>query len=77
MVVHSVPEDHRSRRDALRSALVRWGVGSLSSGVWISPHPLPSKAETFWDDLKVREYLDTFRVKHQGPDRTLALAGRA
>lgn len=48
----SVPEQFRSHRDAIRSALVRLGAAPLAQGLYVSPFPLRSEisvdsAETY------------------------------
>jgi len=77
VVTYSVPEEQRSRRDALRRSLNSWGFGALAPGIWISPHPLPSKAEGKWRELNVWQYLEIFRAEHLGPSNPPTLVAHA
>lgn len=77
VVVYSVPERERQRRDALRCSLTRLGFGALAPGTWVSPRPLSPQANEAWEKLEVQEYLEVFRAKHVGPSDACALIARA
>jgi len=77
VVIYSVPEEHRGRRDALRGALSGRGFGGLAPGVWISPHSLSPEAEKKWQGLGVWEYLEVFRAERIGPSDLHALVADA
>lgn len=77
VVVYSVPERERQRRDALRCSLTRLGFGALAPGTWVSPRPLPPQASETWQKLEVQEYLEVFRAVHVGPSDARALIARA
>jgi len=77
VVVYSVPERERQRRDALRCSLTRLGFGALAPGTWVSPRPLPPQANEAWDRLGVHDYLEVFRASHVGPSDACTLIARA
>jgi phenylacetic acid degradation operon negative regulatory protein len=77
VVVYSIPEEHRERRDALRYALKWWGFGNLAPGTWISARPLLPETEREWRELGAWEYLDVFRSEHVGAGDLSGVVDRA
>jgi phenylacetic acid degradation operon negative regulatory protein len=77
VVVYSVPEKQRGRRDALRDSLKWWGFGLLAPGTWISTRQLLPEAEREWQALGVWEYLDVFRSEYLGPGDLSTIVARA
>ena len=67
VVVYSIPEEHRERRDALRCSLKWWGFGMLAPGTWVSTRPLLPETESEWRKLGAWQYLDVFRSEYVGP----------
>ena len=66
IVTFSIPEGRRDRRDSLRTKLAWLGFGSLSNGVWISPHDVLPEVRAVAEALKVGDYLEMFRGTHAG-----------
>ncbi len=66
VVTFSIPESRRRRRDSLRTRLAWLGFGSLSNGVWISPHDVRAEVRAIATDLKVEKHLELFRGSHEG-----------
>ena len=77
VVIYSVPEEHRERRDALRYWLTCWGFGALAPGTWICPRQLSPEAERKWQALDVETYLEVFRARHLGPSEPDNLVAQA
>jgi len=77
VVIYSVPEEHRERRDALRYWLTCWGFGALAPGTWICPRRLSPEAAGKWQELDVQAYLEVFRAKHLGPSEPDSLVAQA
>lgn len=66
VVTFSIPEARRTRRDSLRARLAWLGFGSLSNGVWISPHDVGSEIRAIASELKIEKHLELFRGSHVG-----------
>jgi len=77
VVIYSIPEECRERRDALRYVLNWWGFGMLAPGTWISTRSLPSEAKSQWRELSVWKYLDVFRSEYLGPGDLSTVVTRA
>lgn len=77
VVIYSIPEKHRQRRDTLRGALNWWGFGAFAPGAWISPHSLSPEAEGKLRQLDVWEYLQVFRGQHLGSSDQCTLVAHA
>jgi phenylacetic acid degradation operon negative regulatory protein len=78
VVIYTIPEQQRERRDALRTKLqYDWGFGSLAPGAWISPRPFSPQAQAECQDLGVWQSLKVFRADHVGPAGPRALAAQA
>jgi phenylacetic acid degradation operon negative regulatory protein len=77
VVVYSVPEAQRDRRDALRNTLQELGFGALAPGTWLSPHPLSEEVRTKWDRLDLWPYLEVLRSEHLGPSQPAELTAHA
>ncbi len=67
VVIYSIPEKHRRRRNALRASLSSLGFGALAPGTWISSRSLSPEAEGKWRELDAWQYLEVFRAEHVGP----------
>lgn len=74
VVVYSVPEAQRERRDALRNTLQELGFGALAPGTWLSPHPLSEEARA---KLDLWPYLEILRSEHLGPSQPAELTAHA
>jgi phenylacetic acid degradation operon negative regulatory protein len=66
VVTFSIPEERRHLRDSLRARLAWLGFGSLSNGVWISPHDVRVEVRTIATELKIGKHLELFRGSHEG-----------
>lgn len=73
VIAYSVPEERRPRRDALRQRLAALGCGSLSAGVWISPHDVADDVRAIADELRVSKHIEVFRGAHPGLSDDAAL----
>src|ERR1044072_6474595 len=49
VLTYSIPERRREVRDELRKQLTWMGFGPLSSGTWLSPHPLEDEVAALAD----------------------------
>ncbi len=77
LVIYSVPEEQRARRNTLRHLLQACGFGALAPGSWLSPHLVSPEVEQKWRELDIWHYLEVFRVEHLGPSEPTALVARA
>lgn len=66
VVTFSIPETRRNRRDSLRIRLAWLGFGSLSNGVWISPHDVRAEVQAIASELRIERNLELFRASHIG-----------
>lgn len=64
LVSYSVPEEHRARRDRLRTRLTWLGFGALNNGLWISPHDQRQAVAAVGVELELSDHLDIFRARH-------------
>jgi phenylacetic acid degradation operon negative regulatory protein len=71
---YSIPERRREVRDELRKQLTWMGFGPLSSGTWVTPHPLEGEVAGLVERLGIREMVEMFAARHLGfaDDGTLA-----
>ena len=76
LVTYSIPEARRRLRDLLRVKLAWLGCGSLSNGVWISPHDVRREVREIAESLRVSRHLEVFRAEHLGFATTEELVGR-
>ncbi|MFJ8931488.1 PaaX family transcriptional regulator C-terminal domain-containing protein [Streptomyces sp. NPDC102364] len=76
MVVYSVPEAERALREQLRKKLAWFGFGSLSSGVWLSPHDRAEAVLAAFADCPTVQ-LHTFRSRLTGAESDRDVAERA
>lgn len=76
LVSYSVPEVQRELRDQFRKRLLYLGFGSLSAGIWISPHNLKEEVADLADELGIGRYVDQFRGEYLRPADGPALAAR-
>lgn len=67
MLVYSIPESLRERRNDLRRELVWTGFAHLSPGTWISPNPLESSVEELLGRYGIEAYGTLFVAEHRGP----------
>jgi len=75
LVVFSIPETRRRLRDALRVRLSWLGCGSLTSGVWITPHDIRTELREIAAELRIAKHLEVFRgahLAHSNPERLVA-----
>ena len=73
MLVYSLPEKLRSTRHTLRTQLSWLGFGSLSPGVWISPHNREDELESLITDLEISSCVEIFSSAYLGPTSPLKL----
>lgn len=76
MVIYSVPESERARRDQLRKRLSWLGFGQLAPAVWVSPHERLAEVEAELADQRGMR-VDVFRSRSPGPAADRELVGRA
>ncbi|MFZ5815663.1 MAG: phenylacetic acid degradation operon negative regulatory protein PaaX [Bacillota bacterium] len=76
ILVYSIPEPMRSRRDDLRKELVWTGFAHLSPGTWISPNPLEEAARELIHRYGMEPYTTLFTARHQGPTTPRELVER-
>jgi phenylacetic acid degradation operon negative regulatory protein len=73
VVAFSIPEQRRHLRDSFRTKLAWLGFGTLSNGVWISPHDVRAEVRAIATELKIHRHLELFRGTHEGFSNTKAL----
>lgn len=66
VVAFSIPEDRRQLRDSLRRRLAWLGFGSLSNGVWLSPHDVRAEVRSIAEELRITRHLELFRAHYEG-----------
>jgi phenylacetic acid degradation operon negative regulatory protein len=66
VVTYTIPEPRRHLRDALRVRLAWLGLGSLSNGVWVTPHDVTDPVVAIADELRIRRHVEVFRGAHLG-----------
>lgn len=76
MLVYSIPEALRSRRDDLRRELVWTGFAHLAPGTWISPNPLEEAASELVHRYGIEPYTSLFLSRHVGPGTPQELVQR-
>jgi phenylacetic acid degradation operon negative regulatory protein len=76
VLTYSIPERRREVRDELRKQLTWMGFGPLSSGTWLSPHPLEGEVAGLVERLGIRELVEVFAASHLGFADDGALAQR-
>jgi phenylacetic acid degradation operon negative regulatory protein len=76
LVTYSIPEVRRADRDRLRLRLQWLGFGSLSSGLWVSPHPVKPRLDALVNELGVTDHVEIFRAQHLGYLDTAHLVAR-
>ncbi len=76
MLVYSIPEALRSRRDDLRRELVWTGFAHLVSGTWISPNPLEDAASDLIHRYGIESFTSLFLARHAGPGSPQELVQR-
>ena len=73
MLVYSLPEKLRSIRHALRTQLSWLGFGSLSPGIWISPHDRMNEIEGIVSELEITSRVNLFTSTYLGPSTPQSL----
>jgi phenylacetic acid degradation operon negative regulatory protein len=76
IVTYSVPEKLREIRDRMRTELGWFGYGALSEATWISPYDMTSEVEALAARLGAKEYIYSFRVRHNGSTRATDIVAR-
>lgn len=76
MLVYSIPEPLRARRDDLRQELVWTGFAHLAPGTWISPNPLEEAASELLRRYGIEAYTTLFLSRHIGPTAPQELVRR-
>lgn len=76
LLSYSIPEEQRSLRDRLRDRLFWLGFGSVTGGLWISPHDVAARVREIAGELEISEYLELFRATHVGFSDTEHLVAR-
>ena len=76
LLSYSIPEERRSLRDRLRDRLSWLGFGSLTGGLWISPHEVGDRVREIAEELDVTDYLELFQATHHGFSETRQLVAR-
>lgn len=66
VLVYSIPETLRRRRNDLRRELVWTGFASLSPGTWISPNPLEESVRVLLRRYGIADYATLFVAEHVG-----------
>lgn len=67
MLIYSLPEKLRPIRNSLRTQLSWLGLGSLSPGIWISPHNRVREIEETVNQLKITSRVNLFTGAYLGP----------
>lgn len=62
LVVYSLPERKRGRRNALRKRLIWLGFGNLAPGTWLSPHNRHRDLAPILTELEVLQYVKFFQA---------------
>jgi phenylacetic acid degradation operon negative regulatory protein len=76
ILVYSIPEALRSKRDDLRTELAWTGFAPLAAGTWISPNPLEEAARELVRRYAIEHYATTFLAGHTGPETPRDLVRR-
>ncbi len=76
LLSYSIPEDVRHLRDRLRDRLAWLGFGSLSNGLWISPHDVEQEVRALAEQLGIEQHLKYFRAQRAGSHEPQALVDR-
>lgn len=76
IITYSVPEERRQRRDALRARLASLGCGSLTSGVWVTPHDVTATVRAIGEELRLARQIEVFRGTHAGLSDTARLVNQ-
>lgn len=66
LVAYSIPEEERSLRDRLRLRLSWLGLGTLGSGLRISPYDVSEEVAGVADGLGVGDRVEIFEGRHLG-----------
>lgn len=76
ILTYTIPEARREVRDALRKELAWTGFGQLASSVWVSPGDLTGPALHLIDRYGLRDRVDLFTARYQGPGRNEDLVAK-
>jgi phenylacetic acid degradation operon negative regulatory protein len=63
VVTFSIPEEHRDKRDSLRTQLTDLGFGLLSSSVWIAPTDQEVEIKAAIEELALHEHVALLRCE--------------
>lgn len=63
MIIFDIPENKRSLRDFLRSALIELGYMPLQKSVWVCPYDVYQETEEAIKTYKVIRYVKLFLIK--------------
>lgn len=66
LVVFDIPEDEKSKREAIRRELINIGYTQLQKSVWIGEFALPSEFIELLDILNLSSMVHIFSVKELG-----------
>lgn len=66
LVAFSVPESRRRLRDQLRTRLTWLGCGSLTPGLWITPHDVRAAVADIAETLRLTRNVEVFSGRHLG-----------
>ena len=67
LLMYTIPEANRERRDRLRKDLVLLGLAPLSSSTWISPRDISTEMREIVTAHGVREHAHFFVADYAGP----------
>lgn len=66
LLVYSIPETMRDRRDKLRQKLLSLGYANVSAAFWISPHDLQTELNRYVEEGGMKDYVEMFTAEHTG-----------
>jgi phenylacetic acid degradation operon negative regulatory protein len=76
LLIYSMPEEIRSKRDELRRELTWTGFAPLAPGTWISPNLLEEAARELLRRYDIEPYVTPFVARHTGAESPEALVRR-
>ncbi len=71
LVFYDIPENQKSRRNALNLKLKQLGFKQLQISIWVHPYQSRAEIEVVCEALKVREYVTYVEISHIDSEQLL------